>query len=501
MIQDDVRKGFASTVYNYIGLLFEKLVTVFVTVYVIRQLPVIEFGVYNLFQDTISLVAVIFSFGIPSLIERFLPELYERGLFGDLKKWVYRALVAKFLLGLTGALICLFGREYLGEFLNSDNFASLYPIFSLGLVFTIVNQTAQTILDTFLLQRTRNIIRIVVSILRASLYLLALSLGYGLVGILWSFSLASIIGAILFTLTIVRIKYPKHVEVRADGLEKLNSRFRRYGTISYLNEMGGMVLSRRIDNYLISAYLNPAAVGLYAFAARIVDMVVGLTPLKVGNLIISTILFRQFTEEPTQEFLQRRFNLLCKLSLYMTLPFLVLLIGLRTEITQLIDSRYLGAVNILAVIAAFESLNCFSRPIAWMAQSTEKVQVQLYSKIGAVYNVISAIILIPMLGPIGAAWATGTSAVLKNSLMYIFLRRHLPLSFPWFALFKLAVAALMTLGLLELIRTYAAGIVSLTLIAGIGGLSFLILSKILNPFTKEEVKGLEKASGRRLRFI
>ena len=501
MIQEDVRKGFASTVYNYIGLLFEKLVTVFVTVYVIRQLPVVEFGVYNIFQDTISLVAVIFSFGIPSLIERFLPELYERGLFTDLRRWVYRALIARFLLGLTGALVCLFGRQYLGAFLNSDDFSRLYPIFGLGLVFTILNQTTQTVLDTFLLQRRRNVIRIIVSALRAGLYLLALTLGYGLMGILWAFSIASLVGSLLFVLTIVHIRYPENVQERNEGQDKLTSRFRRYGILSYFNDMGGMILSRRIDNYLISSYLNPASAGIYSFAARIVDMILALTPLRVGNLIISTILFRQFTGDPTPEFLQRRFHFLSKLAFYLTLPVLVILIGLRYEITEIIDPRYLEATNILALIALFEVMNCFAMPIAWMAKSTEKVEVQLYSKIGAIYNIISAIILIPRFGPIGAAWATGTSSLLKNALMFFFLRRHLPLTFPWFSLGKLAIAGLLTYGFVELVRPFYTGVISVLLMAAGAGIAFTALSKLFNPFDENERNSLRNAFGKKLWFM
>ncbi|MCX6639759.1 MAG: oligosaccharide flippase family protein [bacterium] len=498
MIKEDVRKGFVSTIYNYIGMLFEKVVTVFVTVYVIRKLPIAEFGVYNLFQDTVSLVAVIFSFGIPSLIERFLPELYERGLFKDLQRWVYRALVAKLILGTSGALICLFGRHYLGSFLNADNFADLYPIFSIGLVFSILNQASQTILDTFLLQRRRNVIRIIVSLLRATLYASALALGFGLTGILWAFSISAIVGSLLFIWTIAKIKYPENVEENYDGLGELTGRFKRYAGYSYFNEVGGLILSRRVDNYMISAYLNTAAVGIYSFAARLVEMFTALSPLRVGNLIISTILFRQFTETPTQEFLQRRFTLLSKLSFYLTLPFLIILIGLRTQITEIIDPRYIEAADLLALIALFESLGCFSYPIAWMAQSTEKVEVQLYSKIGAIYNILSAIILIPRFGPLGAAWATGTSAVMKNTLMYIFLRRHLPLRFPWFDLGKLALAGTLTLALLEVAHYYAKGIIVVILLSGAAILLFALFSKILNPFDQSEKTAMERAFGRKL---
>lgn len=501
MIQDDVRKGFAGTIYNYLGLLFEKLVTVFVTVYVIRQLPIVEFGVYNLFQDTISLVAVIFSFGIPLLIERFLPELYERALFAELRRWVHRALTARFLLGLLGALICLFGREYLGEFLNSARFSDLYPIFAIGLVFTILNQTAQTVLDTFLLQKRRNAIRVIVSGLRAVLYFLAIYFGYGLVGILWAFSASAILGSLLFVHTIATLRYPENVEPRTEGLGSLTNRFTRYGAYSYVNEIGSMILSRRVDNYLISSYLNPTAVGIYSFAARIVDMLSALTPLKVGSLIISTILFRQYTGDPTPEFLRKRFDLLSKLAFYLTLPLLVILIALRYQVTAVIDPRYLQATNILALIACFEIFNCFSWPIAWMAQTTEKVEIQLYSKISAIYNIISAVILIPRFGPIGAAWATGTSSLLKNGLMFIFLRRQLPLSFPWLALGKLALTGVVTFGVLTLMSPFASGIFGLLLAAATGSIVFILISKLLRPFDENEISALRKAFGRRLWFL
>lgn len=501
MIQDDVRKGFASTAYNYVGLLFEKLVTVFVTVYVIRKLPIAEFGVYNLFQDTISLVAVIFSFGIPSLIGRFLPELYERAMFSELRRWVYRALAAKFLLGLVGVSICLLGRQYLGAFLNSSDFADLFPVFALGLVFTILNQTSQTILDTFLLQRRRNVIRIIVSTFRAGLYLLALVLGYGLIGILWAFSAAAIIGSLLFVSTIVKIRYPENIEPRVEGVGNLAGRLKRYGMYSYFNELGAMILSRRIDNYLISSYLNPASAGIYSFAARIVDMIMALTPMRVGSLIVSTILFRQFTGDQSQDFLKRRFHFLSKLAFYMTFPVLVILVGLRSEITEIIDSRYMEATNIIALIALFETFKCFADPIAWMAQSTENVQVQLYSKIGAIYNIITAVILIPRFGPIGAAWATGSSTLLKNALMFLFLRRHIALTFPWFSLGKLVLSGLITFGIIELFRPIISGIVAVLALALFAGLVFIGVSKVLNPFDENERGSLQKAFGRKMWFL
>jgi len=499
--QDDLRKGFTGAIYNYLGMFFEKLVTVLVTIYVIRQLPISEFGVYNLFQDTIGLVAVIFSFGIPSLIERFLPELYQRGLFDDLHRWVYRALIARFLLGLLGALICLLGRDALGGFLHSDLFTAYYPIFALGLIFTILNQTSQSILDTYLLQKRRNVIRVVVSALRAGLYTAAITLGQGLYGILWAFSISALAGSVLFVHTIYRLKHPKNVEKNTEGLGELTNRFKRYGAISYLNEMGAMVLSRRADNYLISAFLNPAAVGIYSFATRIVEMFVAMTPLVVGNVIISTLLFRQFTETPTLEFLQRRFNLLCKLALYLTLPFLIVLVGLHEQITMLVDPKYHDASYLLALVAIFEILNVFAWPIAWMAQSSERVEVQLYSKIGAIYNIIAAIILIPRYGPLGAAWATGTSFMMKNVLMYVFLRRHLPLTFPGPGIFKLGLSGFASWVALALLAQYAGSVISALAISLLGMLIFAVCAKLLAPFNDDERDSFEKALGRKIWLV
>jgi O-antigen/teichoic acid export membrane protein len=501
LIKDDIRKGFSSTVYNYLGLLFEKLVTVFVTVYVIRQLPINDYGVYNLFLDTIVLVEVIFAFGIPSLIERFLPELYERGLFVELKSWIKRALIARFFLGMLGALICLFGRNYLGAFLHSEKFSVLYPVFAVGLIFTVLNMTSQMVLDTFLQQKRRNVIRMVVSTLRAGLYFGAIYGGYGLEGVLWSFSISAIVGSLLFIWNIYILKYPEGIAPRTEGLGNLNARFKRYAGYSYVNEMGGLILSRRVDNYMISTFSNTMAVGFYSFAARIVEMFVALTPLKVGTLIISTILFRQVTENSSPDFLQRRFSMLTKLSYYLTLPLLLILVGLSKQVTTVIDPKYVSASGLLALIAAFEIFSSFSWPIAWIAQSAEKVEVQLYSKIGAIYNIASALILIPRYGPLGAAWATGTSALMKNILMYFFLKRHLPLRIPWASLGKITLAGLLSLTVMWALRPVVMGAFTLVAAAGVGVIGFILSSWMLHPFDPAERSSLEKMFGRRLRFI
>jgi O-antigen/teichoic acid export membrane protein len=446
-------------------------------------------------------VAAIFSFGIPSLIERFLPELYQRGLFRELHRWVYRALVARFLLGLLGALICLFGREALGSILHADVFTAYYPVFALGLLFTILNQTSQSILDTFLMQKRRNAIRVAMSALRAILYTAAISLGYGLYGILWAFSISAWVGSALFVHAISRLKYPREVERRTDGLGSLSARIKRYGAYSYANELGAMVLSRRTDSYLISGFLNPAAVGIYSFAARIVEMFVAMTPLVVGNVIISTLLFRQFTDTPTFEFLQRRFNLLCKLALYLSLPILMILVGLHEQITLIVDPKYHEASFLLALIAIFEIFNVFSWPIGWMAQTSEKVEVQLYSKIGAIFNIVAAIILIPKFGPLGAAWATGTSFMIKNGLMYLFLRRHLPLRFPWLGLGRLGLAGLVSWIVLALLAPWAVSIFPALVIAIAGILAFMVAAKLLRPFDDDERESFEKAVGRKIWLV
>jgi len=223
--------------------------------------------------------------------------------------------------------------------------------------------------------------------------------------------------------------------------------------------------------------------------------------LVVGNVIISTILFRQFTETPTFEFLQRRFNLLCKLALYLSLPILVILVGLCAQITMIIDPKYQNASHILAVVAIFELFNVFSWPIAWMAQSSERVEVQLYSKIGAVYNIIAALILIPRFGPLGAAWATGTSFFLKNALMYLFLRRHVPVKFPALGLLKLGLAGITAWAVLKLLSPLVANFATLAPVAFLGFITFFIASKLLNPFDEDERSSFEKALGRKLWFV
>ncbi|MFH1862230.1 MAG: polysaccharide biosynthesis C-terminal domain-containing protein, partial [bacterium] len=171
------------------------------------------------------------------------------------------------------------------------------------------------------------------------------------------------------------------------------------------------------------------------------------------------------------------------------------------EISVIIDPRYVDAANILALMALFQVINNISMPIALMAQSVERVEVQLYSKIGAIYNIISALILIPRYGPIGAAWATGTSVLVKNVLMILFLRKHLPLTFPWSALGKLGVAGLLMLGVLYYGKPGEVQVLYLGFVALLSLLVFVAVVRLLRPFDQNERSSLERMVNKKLWFI
>jgi peptidoglycan biosynthesis protein MviN/MurJ (putative lipid II flippase) len=69
-------------------------------------------------------------------------------------------------------------------------------------------------------------------------------------------------------------------------------------------------------------------------------------------------------------------------------------------------------------------LNSFSTPAALVVQYEERPQIQLLSKVFAIYNVIAMLVLVPTLGLYGAALAIGTSQILKNAFVWWHVRHR-----------------------------------------------------------------------------
>ena len=104
----------------------------------------------------------------------------------------------------------------------------------------------------------------------------------------------------------------------------------------------------------------------------------------------------------------RYFSFLLNLTLAMHLPVLVFFFLCHREIVELaFAGKFLGYSWLLPLITAFALLGALSETATLIAQYQEKAGIVLLSKIFAVLNIGGLLLLIPMLGILGAVLSTG----------------------------------------------------------------------------------------------
>jgi O-antigen/teichoic acid export membrane protein len=77
---------------------------------------------------------------------------------------------------------------------------------------------------------------------------------------------------------------------------------------------------------------------------------------------------------------------------------------------------------VLVAVFAFSVLSTFQQPLGLIAELGERAGIILLSKVSAIYNVVGNIVLIPLMGIMGAVIATGTAILFKNIFIWYFVR-------------------------------------------------------------------------------
>ena len=81
LFKDILKKSSKAVHYTVIFKVTSQLVSIFVTIILVRYLSKHDYGVYNLFYSTIAVIGLIASFGLSNTLQRYIPEYYQRGEF------------------------------------------------------------------------------------------------------------------------------------------------------------------------------------------------------------------------------------------------------------------------------------------------------------------------------------------------------------------------------------------------------------------------------------
>ncbi len=171
-------------------------------------------------------------------------------------------------------------------------------------------------------------------------------------------------------------------------------------------------------------YLNPVAVGAYAFCQRVTRMIQRLIPVNYLLDVIRPAFFSLGSVTNTAQ-INQFYQSLIKINYLFNIPIFCFIAIFGEELIRILfGGKFLEYCHVLTVVYFFSIINAFEMPVGLVAQLKEKADIILYSKVFAVYNLIADILLIKYFGIWGAVVATGTAVLGKNIFIWYFVRKE-----------------------------------------------------------------------------
>ena len=492
------RKIFIGSIYNYIGTFGTAFFSILTGIYIIRMLSVSDYGIYNLLANLITMALFFTALGIPAILQRYTPEYYERRQFHLMRKTALGGLLLRLLAGFVFVGIVLAYSSLFTEYLHvTSDVVKYLPVFCVAILFIIESQLlGDALLVALLEQKYWNLSKLIHSAIKFILFFFSLYLGYGLIGIIWSWV---IVEGLLFLLYFSRccsvMLAPK---VEKDGKEKLPiKRIVRYGGFYLFALLGGFILNITIDNYLIAYFLDTTAVGLYSFAMGIPVQLLSFSPALILVSILIPVSIRQYTKNRDQSGLKYTYQLYNKLIFFSGVPMFVGVILLADKIIlYILNPAYIGVLLLFIICSIFSSIKMFNYALDPLIRTLERTEIYALSLIFAVYNLVMDIILIPQYGIMGAAAATLSAQFFTFLLQLGMTKRYISISYPWRAFGKMAINIAVMGIIVFSLRGFVNDLLSLGFVIVIGGASYFISAYFNKGFDDKDRKVFNDAIGK-----
>lgn len=470
--------------YILAGKLVMSVIGFLATVFIVRTLSVRDYGIYNVLLAALSYIGLFSSLGLPSIFQRYLPEFSEKKQIPVLKKLVMKGLKWRFLLGAALVVVIILFSGFIGRIIRVTGFFNYFTIFSVAIIFFLEVQLLSIALTSLFRYKEFVVSELIFTLFRGAFLYLLLRLGAGLIGLLVAEGLAY---GLQFFLQAVYYRQFSHSHAERVGGELPTRRLLRFGGYSYFNEMGSEILNVSTDFFVISAFLGPQFVGLYAFANRVATYSTRLLPHNLLMDVVRPTFFARYAQSGKKKDLVTMFNLTTKLIAFISFPLVAGIFVLGDKlIIHLFDPKYLSGLWVLWIVTLFTALNSFQFPLGLVTQSVERVEINFYSKIFAVYNLILDLIVVKPFGIIGVALATSSAILFKNLFILVFARRYVQLTVDWKALGKIALnSALMGLMVYPL-RGLVTSLWSFLLVVAFGFLAYMFIAYLNKGFSETD---------------
>ncbi len=373
-------------------------------------------GIFYLALSILAISALVSRLGFDKTVIRFLPPLFFKHKWGESKGLIgtITGLVSFNGLVLT-ITIYLLAPIMAREIFSNPELTQYIRIFALGILpFSLTSVSAGIL-------RSMKLIKEALFIERAFVYLggivAILSLGniYGLIGLFWGF-LASIYLAAGLGLLISRRQIPSNEAPTAFNRKVLLLSATPLFFSAFSNLMFGQV-----NVLALGALSTLEDVGVFNIALK-VSLLMGLVLVGI-NSISGTKISELYADKQS---LQSLASKTAALSLVLALPLLFVFVLIPEFILGLFGPEFTGGDTTLIVLAIGQLFNVGVGSANYiLAMTGHEVALAKIVFFALIINAALSLVLIPIYGIIGAAFAVTISMVISNIIQVLIIKKLL----------------------------------------------------------------------------
>lgn len=446
-----------------------------------KLLGVKDYGIWTQLSVTLGLIAPIAVLNLPYTLVRFLAGEKDKKEIQD-GIWTSLSIIFG-----ASAIIAMFFIVFSGPisvFFNCDKI--LIKILAFGILFGYPSTIFFAILRAFQENAKYCIITIFQSLIQTGLIILAVFLGYGLLGIFLCnlfISFVSFLITIFFIVKKFGAKFPQFLKIKE---------YLSFGLPNLFSDLSFWAVQSS-DNYLIGFFLGTIFVGYYAPAYTLGGFIAFfVTPL---GFILPAILSKHHDENNIDD-VKNYLRYSLKYFLMLAIPAVFGISVLAKQLLSVFSTHDIALHSYLVV--PFVALSMLFFGICTILDQV--IALKKKTKISGTIWIISAllniglnIVLVPRLGIIGAAATTLLSYTFAFLSICYYSFKELHFEIEWSFIFKSAAAAIMMSIIISLQNPLGLVKTLLTILSGV--VAYFICLFLFKGLSKTEINSLKELLG------
>jgi O-antigen/teichoic acid export membrane protein len=453
----------------------------------------VDMGILSALTFVVGFSQVIVNLGLPAAATKFIAGLLGKNDYEGAASVCYQTLKVSIILSSVAAVFCFVFSDSLSLLLlKTTDYSILFKILSLDIIVT--GFWGGLYAGVIGLQKFResSIFNLVRLVMRQTLIVLALLLGYGLVGLVVAWFIGDLFNAIAYSIVIFR----------SLGFPRFNFSLKRMLKFSYPLYFSGLVtfVYSWFDQALLLAFLSLGELGVYSVALRAFGALTGIAEA------MAVPLFPKYSEMHGSNGLrsvEKAVHSASRYICYLIIPLAFGLLALATPaLIAFVGEKYLEATLPLGILCFFFAISCIQTAFSGILLVLEQTWLSLgLTVLNIVFGIAFGVLLLPSLGIVGVSIARGLT-LLFTFFTYIWvLRRKMALTFDKEAFWKSLVSSLVMITPLIVIQNIWSSTYALPIYMGLGALTYIVMLRVLKAVRQSDVELIKLYLGKRLEFL